>query len=265
MDAEFTRVFEEYNKRLSTVQAVADEIVTLWTDLGTPQAQIDSDIVKNYRETPEQLGLRSDDIKRLKTRRDKLLEEKSARERRLKDLKITIETLWDKLDQDMAHRKAFAANNRGCGLRAINEHEDELARLEELKRQNLHIFVEDARFKLQKLWDDLYFSEEEMLDFAAAFSGKSPLRRRIKSADHFQMSTPMLSSQLTKQKSADSRSSRSSVRPLWPWSTNTDLSCRIVQTSPPLRKMRPDCSQKVQRAKSVTRLDCSERRRCAKE
>ena len=31
-------------------------------------------------------------------------------------------------------------------------------------------FVEDARYKLQELWDSLYFSEEEMLEFAPAFS-----------------------------------------------------------------------------------------------
>ena len=68
-------------------------------------------------------------------------------------------------------RKQFLASNRGCGLRAINEFEDELSRLNELKRQNLHLFVEDARYKLQELWDSLYFSEEEMLDFTPAFSG----------------------------------------------------------------------------------------------
>lgn len=67
-------------------------------------------------------------------------------------------------------RKRFLASNRGCGLRAINEFEAELDRLNELKRQNLHLFVEDARYKLQELWDGLYFSEEEMLEFAPAFS-----------------------------------------------------------------------------------------------
>jgi len=46
-----------------------------------------------------------------------------------------------------------------------------LSKLEEMKRQNLHLFVEDARFKLQTLWDSLYFSEEEMLEFTPAFSG----------------------------------------------------------------------------------------------
>ena len=81
-----------------------------------------------------------------------------------------IEGLWDRLGVEEIDRKRFLAGNRGCGLRTINEFEAELDRLNELKRQNLHLFVEDARYKLQELWDDLYFSEEEMLDFAPAFS-----------------------------------------------------------------------------------------------
>src|SRR5205814_2080647 len=98
-------------------------------------------------------------------------EEKRTRERRLKELKTTVEGLWDRLGVEEPDRRRFLAENRGCGVRQINEFEDELARLNELKRQNLHLFVEDARYRLQELWDGLYFSEEEMLEFTPAFSG----------------------------------------------------------------------------------------------
>lgn len=170
LDNEFTRVYEEYNKRVATVSQIADEIISLWSELGTPQAQVDSTIVQYAREAPEQLGLHQDDLKRLAGRRDKLVSEKSQRERRLKELRSNIENLWDRLGVEEPERKQFLSANRGCGLRTINEFEDELSRLNELKKQNLHLFVEDARFKLQELWDGLYFSEEEMLDFAPAFS-----------------------------------------------------------------------------------------------
>lgn len=173
LDAEFTRVYEEYTKRVATVRSVANEIITLWAELGTPQAQTDAAIVKHARESPEQLGLHQDDLTKLRSRRDRLVEEKRGRERRLKELRVTIEGLWDRLNVEEQERKAFLAKNRGCGLRAINEFEDELSRLNELKRQNLHLFVEDARYKLQELWDGLYFSEEEMLEFTPAFSGKT--------------------------------------------------------------------------------------------
>ena len=144
--------------------------MNLWAELGTPQAQTESSIVKHYRETPEQLGLHEDDIHRLQVKCDRLVEEKRGRERKLKELKSSIEGLWDRLGVEEADRKRFLAGNRGCGLRAINEFEAELDRLNELKRQNLHLFVEDARYKLQELWDGLYFSEEEMLEFAPGFS-----------------------------------------------------------------------------------------------
>ncbi|KAK5167678.1 Microtubule bundling protein [Saxophila tyrrhenica] len=170
LDNEFTRVYEEYNRRISTVGQIADEIINLWSELGTPQAQVESHIVQYARESPEQLGLHADDLKRLTSKRDKLVSEKSQRERRLKELRTNIEGLWDRLGIEASERKQFLSANRGCGLRTINEFEDELSRLNELKRQNLHLFVEDARFKLQELWDNLYFSEEEMLDFAPAFS-----------------------------------------------------------------------------------------------
>ncbi|TAQ90237.1 hypothetical protein B7494_g1439 [Chlorociboria aeruginascens] len=170
LDDEFTRVYEEYTRRVATVKALSEHIIQLWAELGTPQAQTDAMIVKYYRDSPEQLGLHEDDIARLRNKRDKLSDEKKAREKRLKDLKATVEALWEKLGVEDSERKAFLKGNRGCGVRQINEFEDELSRLNELKRQNLHLFVEDARYKLQELWDGLYFSEEEMLEFTPAFS-----------------------------------------------------------------------------------------------
>ncbi|KAI9678553.1 MAG: hypothetical protein M1817_005610 [Caeruleum heppii] len=170
LDHEFTRVYEEYTRRIATVAAISEDVIKLWSELGTPQAQTDAMIVKYYRDAPEQLGLHEDDLARLRGRRDKLVEEKRGREKRLKDLRTAVEGLWDRLGVTEAERKIFLSNNRGCGMRIINDFEDELARLNELKRQNLGLFVEDARCKLQELWDGLYFSEEEMLEFTPAFS-----------------------------------------------------------------------------------------------
>ncbi|KIW03706.1 uncharacterized protein PV09_05019 [Verruconis gallopava] len=170
LDDEFTRVYEEYERRLATVKSLCSEIINLWAELGTPQAQTDSNIVTLSREAPEQLGLHTEDLKRLQSKRDRLVEEKKGRERKLKELRTQIEALWERLGVQEPDRKAFLAANRGCGMRTINEFEDELNRLIELKRQNLGLFVEDARVKLQELWDSLYFSEEEMLEFTPAFS-----------------------------------------------------------------------------------------------
>lgn len=155
---------------MSTVETLSEHIIQLWAELGTPQAQTDNAIMKYYRHAPEQLGLHEDDITRLRNKRDKLANEKKDREKRIRDLRASVEALWEKLGIEESERKAFLNGNRGCGIRQINEFEDELMKLNELKRQNLHLFVEDARFKLQELWDALYFSEDEMLEFTPAFS-----------------------------------------------------------------------------------------------
>ncbi|KAJ5770335.1 uncharacterized protein N7511_002386 [Penicillium nucicola] len=170
LDAEFTHVYEEYHRRVAQVQSACEEMIKLWAELGTPQAQTDSTIVKCYRESPEQLGLHESDLTSLMAKRDKLVEQKAGRERKIKELRSTVESLWDRFGVENADRKAFLAGNRGCGLRIINDLEEELTRLNEIKRQNLHLFVEDARCRLQELWDSLFFSEEEMLDFTPAFS-----------------------------------------------------------------------------------------------
>lgn len=172
VDNEFTRVYEEYNKRVSFVQQTAQEIINLWAELGTPQAQTESTVIKHWRDTPEQLGLHENDIASIKQRKERLLEEKRSREKRINQMRTEVETLWDRLGVQEHERKQFLASNRGCGLRNINDLEDELARLHELKKQNLGLFVEDARSKLQALWDELYFSEDEAVEFTPMFCGR---------------------------------------------------------------------------------------------
>jgi len=145
----------------------------LWAELGTPQAQTDDRVIRCYREAPEQLGLHQDDMKRLTLRRDKLIEEKRNREKKLNNLNAQVDALWERLSIDESERRAFLARSRGCGMKVINDFEDELSRLNELKRQNLHLFVEDARGRLQRLWDELYISEEEAVEFTPMFCGES--------------------------------------------------------------------------------------------
>jgi protein regulator of cytokinesis 1 len=173
LDDEFSSVYDEYERRLNTVRTLCSEIITLWAELGTPQAQTESNIVEHARDAPEQLGLHKDDLSRMQAKRDRLLDEKKSREKRIQQIGAQMEQLWDRLCIPEEECRAFLARNRGVGMRIINEYEDELARLLELKKQNLGLFVEEARIQIQALWDSLYFSEEEMLDFTPAFSGKS--------------------------------------------------------------------------------------------
>ncbi|KAL7268293.1 Microtubule bundling protein [Rhizina undulata] len=170
LEAEFERVYQEYSRRLATVDALAKEIINLYAELGVPSEQIDREIVQYGNSEPQKIGLRTDQIESLQEKKRKLVDERERRKVKGEHLKNEIANLWDKLDVDESQRKSFLAQHRGFDLKCIRELEDELQRMLELKRQNLHVFVLDARQKLQELWDALYFSDEEIMDFSPAFS-----------------------------------------------------------------------------------------------
>ena len=170
LDQEFSRVYEEFTRRMASVQSLNSEIVQLWAELGTPNAQTDQTIVDNCRGSTENINVRENDLTRLRDIKQKLINEKKAREDRVAELKMQVQHLWERLGQDGAEQKAFYGSHRGYSLRVIQEWEQELDRLNEIKRDNLHIFVADARNQLQELWDQLYFHEDEMYNFEPAWS-----------------------------------------------------------------------------------------------
>ena len=43
--------------------------------------------------------------------------------------------------------------------------------MHQIKRENIHVFVNDARHQIQTLWDQLYMSAEERNYFQAIYSG----------------------------------------------------------------------------------------------
>ncbi|KAG7145844.1 Anaphase spindle elongation protein 1 like [Verticillium longisporum] len=106
LDNEFTRVYEEYTRRVANVKSLCEHIIQLWAELGTPQAQTDGAIVKYYRDSPEQLGLHEEDVNRLRQKRDKLADEKKNREKHLVSLRAAVEALWEKLGVDSGERKS---------------------------------------------------------------------------------------------------------------------------------------------------------------
>lgn len=121
LDQEFSRVYEEFTKRMATVKTLSTDIVQLWAELGTPSAQTELAIVECCRGTTEQVGVREDDLARLRLKKEKLMNEKKAREKRVVDLKTQIEHLWERLGADENETRAFMANHRGCNLRTIQQ------------------------------------------------------------------------------------------------------------------------------------------------
>jgi protein regulator of cytokinesis 1 len=121
LEQEFNRIYEEFTRRVSTVAALAKEIINLYAELGIPKAQLDRSIVEYGAAEPERLGLSKDDIDRLKSKKSKLVDERERRRSKAEELKRDIQELWIKLGIEENEKKLFLAKHRGCDVRTIQE------------------------------------------------------------------------------------------------------------------------------------------------
>ncbi|KAK6350015.1 hypothetical protein TWF696_006264 [Orbilia brochopaga] len=170
LEAEFSRVYEEFTRRIATVKSLSADIVNLWAELGTPTHLIDRKIVETCRESYDDYDIRMESITSLRAKKQKLSDEKAVRERRIKEIHQQLQPLWEKFQQDDQEEQRFLQKNRGCSLEVVQNWENEMSRLMEIKKQHMHIFIEEARRVLQDMWDLLYFTDEEMYQFEPAWS-----------------------------------------------------------------------------------------------
>ena len=101
------------------------------------------------------LGISWQMLDALASRAEGLLAEKRRRQALLKDLGNVITPLWDKLKIPQGDRERFFAANVGIGLQVIRRCEEEVQRLQLLKKENIVRLVKDAQGKVASLWDEL--------------------------------------------------------------------------------------------------------------
>lgn len=175
LEIEYSNVYEEYHRRVALVAEIGQEIIRLWDEMALAPDEDElydttANILKYAHDAPEKMGLYVKDIRELEGIRDDLRRECSERVTQLNALRDEVYGLWDKLRIDDEERAEFLKEHAGIAGSDIIGFEEELERLHQMKKEHLNIFVEDARCRLQELWDGLFFSEEEMLEFTPAFS-----------------------------------------------------------------------------------------------
>lgn len=170
LENEVQRWRNELQSRISKISLASVQIVNLYAELGTPQTEIDGSIMSHYKDSPELIGTGKLDVERVERTLQSLLDEKRQREEKISNLSEQVFKLWKKLEEDETYISNFEKSNRGLGLNVLHAYEKEYERLMEKKRQHIGVFIQDARSTLEDLWDKLYFSEEETLQFTPAWS-----------------------------------------------------------------------------------------------
>ncbi|KAF9191309.1 hypothetical protein BGZ51_007487 [Haplosporangium sp. Z 767] len=158
---------EEQKRRISVVESTIIAIKHLWNELGlTPQDAFEREVIASEH---DQVPISDETIRRLEMKQTMLEDERSKRERLVKDHLAEITRLWDKLRIEDDDREEFVASHVGLDMDNIRAYKSELNRLEELKSQKLEEFILEERDNLYELWDKLYYSLDQRESFAPVF------------------------------------------------------------------------------------------------
>ena len=95
--------------------------------------------------TPACVGVHTDTVQRLSNKANELMAEKVRRADRLKALGDQIAELWDRLKVSDGEREAFSSSVNGLGPDTLAAGEEELARLQALKKEMLGSLIEETR------------------------------------------------------------------------------------------------------------------------
>lgn len=129
----------------------------------TPDSSFERDVVC---EDEEAFCLSLDNIAALQALLQQLETQKSQNEALCEGLRARIRELWDRLQIPAEERDAVAAIMAGSKAKVREALQAEVARLEELKAQNVRRVVEAVRAELAQYWDRCFFGPEQRRAFA---------------------------------------------------------------------------------------------------
>merc|ERR1719334_242471 len=81
-----------------------------------------------------------------------------------------LDSLYERLQLDMSDKFNFLSLNRGHGPTVISRMQQEINRLEEIKKANIEKFVNNLRNELHKLWDECFYTPEQRNVFSPLHS-----------------------------------------------------------------------------------------------
>ena len=163
---EFQSQVLELNQLLNQKQQKFDDHKAKITKLiADTEYEISEDFEKNILDPKHEFILSDSNIVLVQLLEDKLtfkFEENESSRKRMLD---KLESLWEKLSVDAKEQqkvKKITKNSKPSTLKLL---QDEVSRLEEIKRQNISIFIEKIRPEIEQWWENCCICEQEMTDF----------------------------------------------------------------------------------------------------
>ena len=150
---------KERQKRFNKYQSFHKILKQLFTDLERePISEFEKHLLF---QTPEEFVLSDDHMKALQTLHSELESCYQQNNDKRKQMEKRLDSLWNKLDVEQSYRDVFYRNKNGCKPSVLSLLEEEIFKYEELKRQNIELFVDKVRQELNEWYDKCYISDEQ--------------------------------------------------------------------------------------------------------
>ncbi|ESW96037.1 Anaphase spindle elongation protein 1 [Ogataea parapolymorpha DL-1] len=155
------------SQKCSLMRNTMDKLRMLENEL---ERTVDLDL-QHYcdEELIQHIGIKKASFEQYNNKLKVLLEEKSNRERQLKDLMERLEDLWAVLRPKDNSIQEFLKVNRNIKRASISNFEALVEELEQEKRENISKFIQTSRMRILGYWDLLMYDEEDRLKFEAFY------------------------------------------------------------------------------------------------
>ncbi|XP_054168403.1 protein regulator of cytokinesis 1-like [Oppia nitens] len=150
---------KERSKRFNKYQSLKKIIEQLFVEL---EREVVFDFEKHLLFNDSENFILSDDhMKRLQSLHSELETCYQQNNDKRKQMEKRLQVLWDKLEVDSIYRNDFFRNKMGCKPSILSLLQQEVDKYEELKRQNLELFVQKVRNDLLEWYEKCFLSDEQ--------------------------------------------------------------------------------------------------------
>ncbi|XP_041091140.1 protein regulator of cytokinesis 1-like isoform X2 [Polyodon spathula] len=158
----------ERESRVEVFSGLRQEISRLMNEIGhNPETTLEKDAVCDDADT---FLLTSENIKALKLIVCQLEVKKETLISTRDDLVEKVSNLWNRLEFSQEDKNNFENDIKGSLSDEVRKLQNELDRLDELKRANMEEVIENIRHELMEYWDKCTFSTEQRESFTAFYS-----------------------------------------------------------------------------------------------
>lgn len=150
------------NRRQKQFESLRVKLSKLFVDVEYEAA---NDFEKSIFDLNHEFILSENNLAILEALVQKLSEAFTNNQNALEKMLDKLESLWNKLSIEEAEQRAVRKMAKDCKPSTLKYLQKQIAELEEIKRQNISMFINKIRPEIEEWWEKCCISEQDMTDF----------------------------------------------------------------------------------------------------